>query len=112
MAGTGSTPSDERYWLTLESGERVPVPAALRANTPRIRVARAAWMEASLAGEAARNASHRLGVSSNEARRLREQARAHQQRMEQALGLTHEELVARMGRRTKAGLDAIALMRY
>jgi hypothetical protein len=64
-----------------------------------------------IAGDQAADSARRLGPDSREARRLRMQARSAQQQMLLILGYTHEEIVARMSQRTKAGLDAIALMR-
>ena len=112
MAGAKPTASDERRWLTLDTGQRLPMPAVLQGESPQTQVARDAWRGMHIAGDAAREAARQFGATSREARRWRSQARRHQEQLEAALGERHEDLVARMGKRTKAGLDAIALLRY
>lgn len=112
MARPEPIPADLRRWLTLPSGRRLRIPPELQGNTPRARAARAAWIEKHVAGDAAAEAARRFGTHSQPARRYRAQARAAQERMLAELDLTREEVVARMGTRTKAGLNAIALMRY
>jgi hypothetical protein len=64
------------------------------------------------AGDAAWEASRRYGLYSSEARRQLFRARRAQEDMLRTLGLVNEEVRAGMGRRSKPGLDALALMRY
>ena len=106
------TESERRRWLRLSSGERLTLPRELAGSSDRARFARIAWAEMRRAGETAEAAARTYGANSREARTARARARSEQDDLLLALGLTREEVVARMSRRTGPGLDAIALIRY
>ena len=106
------TAAEMRRWLTLESGQRLRLPPQFNGDTPQATAGRAAWINMHRFGDAARAASRTWGADSREARRLRSQARNAGETVLAAIGETREEVVARMSRRSQAGLDALALMRY
>lgn len=106
------TGDEMRRWLRLPSGQRLALPRELGGSSDQARLARITWAEMRRAGETAEAAARTYGANSREARRARGRARSEQDDLLLALGLSREEVVARMSRRTGPGLDAIALIRY
>jgi hypothetical protein len=88
------------------------LPERIRGNDPAARKARLAWTEMHRAGDAAAEASRRFGPNSPETRRHVLRARRAQEDMLTTLGLVNEEVRAAVGRRSRPGLESLALMRY